>query len=49
MIRLTEEVKPMPIVVRPEDIRLSKKKLRKDICIGLVLKKVSKLVLKKDF
>ncbi len=29
-IRLTEEVKPMPIVVRPEDIKLSKRKLKKD-------------------
>ncbi len=36
-IRLTEEVKPMPIVVRPEDIRLSKRKLRKDILYRLGL------------
>ncbi len=36
-IRLTEEVKPMPIVVRPEDIRLPKKKLRKDILYRLGL------------
>ncbi len=36
-IRLTEEVKHMPIVVRPEDIRLPKRKLKKDILyrIGL--------------
>ncbi len=34
-IKLTEEVKPMPIVVRPEDIKLSKKKLRKDILYRL--------------
>jgi len=36
-IRLTEEVKPMPIVVRPEDIRLPKRKLRKDILYRLGL------------
>jgi len=36
-IKLTEEVKPMPIVVRPEDIRLPKKKLRKDILYRLGL------------
>ncbi len=36
-IRLTEEVKHMPIVVRPEDIRLPKKKLRKDILYRLGL------------
>jgi len=36
-IRLTEEVKPMPIVVRPEDIRLPKKKLKKDILYRLGL------------
>jgi len=36
-IRLTEEVKPMPIVVRPEDIKLSKKKLRKDVLYRLGL------------
>ncbi len=36
-IKLTEEVKPMPIVVRPEDIRLSKRKLRKDILYRLGL------------
>ncbi len=36
-IKLTEEVKPMPIVVRPEDIKLSKKKLRKDILYRLGL------------
>ncbi len=36
-IRLTEEVKHMPIVVRPEDIRLSKKMLRKDILYRLGL------------
>ncbi len=36
-IRLTEEVRHMPIVVRPEDIRLPKRKLKKDILyrIGL--------------
>ncbi len=36
-IRLTEEVKHMPIVVRPEDIRLPKRKLRKDILYRLGL------------
>ncbi len=36
-IRLTKEVKPMPIVVRPEDIRLPKRKLRKDILYRLGL------------
>ncbi len=36
-IKLTEEVKPMPIVVRPEDIKLPKKKLRKDILYRLGL------------
>ena len=36
-IRLTEEVKHMPIVVRPEDIRLSKKMLRKDMLYRLGL------------
>ncbi len=36
-IKLTEEVKPMPIVVRPEDIRLPKRKLRKDILYRLGL------------
>ncbi len=36
-IKLTEEVKPMPIVVRPEDIRLPKKKLRKDVLYRLGL------------
>ncbi len=41
-IRLTEEVKPMPIVVRPEDIRLPKKKLRKDILYRLGLEEGKK-------
>ncbi len=36
-IRLTEEVKYMPIVVRPEDIRLPKRKLKKDILYRLGL------------
>jgi len=36
-IRLTEEVRHMPIVVRPEDIRLPKRKLRKDILYRLGL------------
>ncbi len=36
-IKLTEEVKPMPIVVRPEDIKLPKRKLRKDILYRLGL------------
>jgi len=36
-IKLTEEVKHMPIVVRPEDVRLPKKKLRKDILYRLGL------------
>ncbi len=36
-IKLTEEVKHMPIVVRPEDIRLPKKKLKKDILYRLGL------------
>ncbi len=36
-IRLSEEVKHMPIVVRPEDIRLPKRKLRKDILYRLGL------------
>ncbi len=37
-IKLTEEVKHMPIVVRPEDIRLPKRKLKKDILYRLGLK-----------
>ncbi len=41
-IKLTEEVKPMPIVVRPEDIRLSKRKLRKDILYRLGLEEGKK-------
>ncbi len=41
-IKLTEEVKPMPIVVRPEDIRLPKKKLRKDILYRLGLEEGKK-------
>ena len=36
-IKLTEEVKHMPIVVRPEDIRLPKRKLKKDILYRLGL------------
>ncbi len=36
-IRLSEEVRHMPIVVRPEDIRLPKRKLRKDILYRLGL------------
>jgi len=36
-IKLTEEVKPMPIVVRPEDIKLPKRKLRKDVLYRLGL------------
>ncbi len=36
-IRLTEEVRHMPIVVRPEDIKLPKRKLRKDILYRLGL------------
>ncbi len=36
-IRLTEEVRHMPIVVRREDIRLPKRKLRKDILYRLGL------------
>ncbi len=36
-IKLTEEVKHMPIVVRLEDIRLPKRKLRKDILYRLGL------------
>ncbi len=36
-IRLTEELKHMPIVVRPEDIRLPKRKLKKDILYRLGL------------
>ncbi len=36
-IKLTEEVKHMPIMVRPEDIRLPKRKLRKDILYRLGL------------
>ncbi len=36
-IRLTEEVKHMPIVVRPEDIKLPKRKLKKDILYRLGL------------
>jgi len=36
-IRLTEEVRHMPIVVRPEDIRLPKRKLKKDILYRLGL------------
>ncbi len=34
-IRLTKEVKHMPIVVRPEDIRLPKRKLKKNILYRL--------------
>jgi len=41
-IKLTEEVKPMPIVVRPEDIKLSKRKLRKDILYRLGLEEGKK-------
>ncbi len=41
-IKLTEEVKPMPIVVRPEDIRLPKRKLRKDILYRLGLEEGKK-------
>ncbi len=41
-IRLTEEVKHMPIVVRPEDIKLPKKKLRKDILYRLGLEEGKK-------
>ncbi len=36
-IRLTEEVRHMPIVVRPEDVRLPKRKLKKDILYRLGL------------
>ncbi len=36
-IKLTEEVRHMPIVVRPEDIRLPKEKLKKDILYRLGL------------
>ncbi len=36
-IRLSEEVRHMPIVVRPEDIKLPKRKLRKDILYRLGL------------
>ncbi len=36
-IRLTEEVRHMPIVVRPEDIKLPKRKLKKDILYRLGL------------
>ncbi len=41
-IKLTEEVKPMPIVVRPEDIKLPKRKLRKDILYRLGLEEGKK-------
>ena len=41
-IKLTEEVKPMPIVVRPEDIKLSKRKLRKDVLYRLGLEEGKK-------
>ncbi|WPM32935.1 Rpn family recombination-promoting nuclease/putative transposase [Hydrogenobacter sp. T-2] len=41
-IRLTEEVKHMPIVVRPEDVRLPKKKLKKDILYRLGLEEGKK-------
>ncbi len=41
-IKLTEEVKPMPIVVRPEDIKLPKKKLRKDVLYRLGLEEGKK-------
>ncbi len=41
-IRLTEEVRHMPIVVRPEDIKLPKKKLRKDILYRLGLEEGKK-------
>jgi len=46
-IRLTEEVKPMPIVVRPEDIKLSKKKLRKDVLYRLGLEEGKQIGLEK--
>ncbi len=36
-IRLSEEVRHMPIVVRPEDIKLSKRKLKKDVLYRLGL------------
>ncbi len=41
-IRLTEEVKHMPIVVRPEDVRLPKRKLKKDILYRLGLEEGKK-------
>ncbi len=41
-IRLTEEVKHMPIVVRPEDIKLPKRKLKKDILYRLGLEEGKK-------
>ncbi len=49
-IRLSEEVKHMPIVVRPEDIRLPKRKLKKNILYRLgieegLLKSAQKMVI----
>jgi len=41
-IRLTEEARHMPIVVRPEDIKLPRKKLRKDILYRLGLEEGKK-------
>ncbi len=41
-IRLSEEVRHMPIVVRPEDVKLPKRKLRKDILYRLGLEEGKK-------
>ncbi len=46
-IKLTEEVKPMPIVVRPEDIKLPKRKLKKDPLYKLGLEEGKQIGLEK--
>ncbi len=48
-IRLTEEVRHMPIVVRPEDIKLPKKMLRKDILYRLGLEEGKQIGLEEGF
>lgn len=52
-IRLTEEIRHMPIMVRPEDIKLPKRKRLRLLALKrvnrLILRKVSKSVLRKVF
>ncbi len=44
-----EEVKHMPIVVRPEDIRLPKRKLKKDILYRLGIEEGKQIGLEEGF